>query len=165
MCRDGGLGGRCPWVSATASSQLLQPPSPLHAEATPGSRADGRQDARPGARPLMERRPVVFLVGRVDAVVVERKANQEAVQIEFALERADDRNRPAAADQRRRLFPFDLQGATGDPQRLVLDRQRNGGAALVADEFGLHVRRQARRYEGAEGFGDPLGGFLTDKPG
>src|ERR1700734_1930360 len=94
---------------------------PARAEATPCSGADGGQDARPGARPLMERRPVVFLVGRVNAVVVERKANQQAVQIEFALERADDRNRPAAADQRRRLFPFDLQGATGDPQRLVLD--------------------------------------------
>src|ERR1700727_2256076 len=115
VCHDGERGGRCPWAAATASSQLLQQTFPeLRAEATPGSRADGRQDARPGARPLMERRPVVFLVGRVDAVVVEREADEQAVQIEFALERADDRDRTATADQRRWLLPFDLQRPAGN---------------------------------------------------
>src|ERR1700735_5536584 len=114
------------------------------AEATLRSRANGRQDARPGPRPLVERRPVVFLVGRVDAVVVEREADEQAVQIEFALERADDRDRPAAANQRRRLFPFDFQRAARDAQHLVLDRQRDGGTAAMAEEFGFDVWRQAR---------------------
>ena len=100
----------------------------------------------------------------MDAVVVEREADEQAVQIEFALERADDRDRTATADQRRWLLPFDLQRPAGNPQRLVFDRQRNGGAALVADEFSLDVRRQARRHEGAEGFGDPVRVLLADKP-
>ena len=83
---------------------------------------------------------------------------------EFALERTDDRDRPAAADQRRRLFPFGLQRAARDPQHLVLDRQRDGGAAAMAEEFRLHVRRQARGDESAEGFEDPLGVLLADEP-
>ncbi len=62
------------------------------------SRGEGRQDARPGAGALVKRRALVFFVGRVDPVVLEGEADQEAVHVELALERADDRDRPAAAD-------------------------------------------------------------------
>src|SRR6185437_3793678 len=59
----------------------------------------------------MKRRAVVFLVGRVDAVVGKPEADEQAIHGELALEGAHDRDRPAAADQRRGLAPFGLQRA------------------------------------------------------
>ena len=112
----------------------------------------------------MERRALVFLVGRMNLVVVAGEADQQAVHSELALERTDDWNRPAAADQRRGLAPFGLERATGEAQRLVLGRQRNGGAAGVADELGLHVRRQPRCDEGPKRLRDALRVLLADEP-
>src|SRR5208337_3064782 len=98
------------------------------------SRRQRRQDASPGAGPFMERFALVFLVGRVDVVVLEREPDEQAVHAEFALEGADNRD-GRAADQHRRLPPFGLERLARPAQRLVLDRQRNGGAPAVADEF------------------------------
>src|SRR5271157_1082294 len=95
------------------------------------SRREGRQNARPGARAFVERRALVLLVGRMNLVVVVGEADEQAVHGEFALERTDDRNRPAAADQRRGLAPFGLERASGEAQSLILGRHRNGGAAGV----------------------------------
>ena len=89
----------------------------------------------------MEGCALVFFVRRVDPVVFEGEADQEAVHGELALERADNRDRPAAPDQRRRLPPFRLERAAGEAQGLVFDRQRNRRAAGVAEEFGLDPNR------------------------
>src|SRR5258708_3933270 len=65
-----------------------------------------REDARPGARALVERLEVVFLVRRMHAVVIKAEADQQRVHAEYILEVADNRNRSARADRNRLGAPF-----------------------------------------------------------
>ena len=65
-----------------------------------------RDDARPGARALVERGEVVLLVRRMHAVVVEPEADQQRVHAEHGLEIADDRDRAARADRDRLRAPL-----------------------------------------------------------
>src|SRR6185437_12057622 len=91
-----------------------------------GQRAE---DAGPRARALLEGAELVFLVGRMDAVVVEREADHQRVHAEVALERADDRDRRAAAHQHRLLAPLGAER---------LQRRRDVGA------FERELQRRAR---------------------
>ena len=54
-----------------------------------------REDAGPGADALVVALEVVLLVRRMDVVVVETKADQEAVEAQRTLEIRDDRDRCA----------------------------------------------------------------------
>src|SRR5277367_7003426 len=112
----------------------------------------------------MERSALVFLVRRMDRVVVEAETDHQAVHAQFALERADDRNRAAGAYQNRRLAPFGLERAARDAQRLAAHRERQRRASAMRDELGSHVGGQARLDEGAERLRDPLGILFADDP-
>ena len=54
---------------------------------------EGRENSRPGADALVEALQVVFLVRRMDVVVVEAEADQHGVEAERALEIGHDRDR------------------------------------------------------------------------
>src|SRR5882757_5479566 len=102
------------------------------------------QNPRPGADALVEALEVVLLVRRMDVVVVEAEANQQAVEAERLLEIRDDRDRGAGADQKRLLAPFLGQRALGSRQRLHVPVERDGSATGVLGEDGLAVTRQPR---------------------
>ena len=99
----------------------------------------------------------------MDRVVGQAEADQQAVHAEFALERADDRDRTAGADQRRWSTPFRLQRATRPSHRLAADRKRDRRVGGIGDEFGGDVGGQPRLDEGAEALGDPLRVLLADQ--
>ena len=109
-----------------------------------------RDDARPGARALVERGEVVLLVRRMHAVVVEAEADQQRVHAEHVLEIADDRDRAARADRDRLRAPFlgQRRARLGERRIFVGDLQRR--AAGVIDELGLGVGRKLLAHEGAE---------------
>src|SRR4029077_20396831 len=69
----------------------------------PGQR---RQDSCPAADAFVESFQIEFFVGRMDPVVVQRKADHQAVHAEHGLEIADDGDRAAGADRHRLLAPF-----------------------------------------------------------
>ena len=75
--------------------------------------------------PVVEARQVVFLVGRVDAVVEEGEADQQRIHAEEALEVADDRDRAAGAASDGRLAPFLRQRVQRLLQERAVDRQRD----------------------------------------
>src|SRR5437763_961153 len=84
-------------------------------------RKSGRErgeNTRPAARAFMERGELVFLVRRMDAVVLEPEADHQRIHLEVALKDADDRDRAAGADQHRLFVPFRMQCATRAPERL-----------------------------------------------
>jgi hypothetical protein len=83
----------------TSSDWRGQPQEPTNSQVVSlsPSRRQRRQDAGPGAGAFVERNALVFLVGRMNLVVVAGEPDQQAVHAELALERADDRDRPAAA--------------------------------------------------------------------
>src|SRR5947209_4864925 len=109
-----------------------------------------REDARPAAGALVEGFEVVFLVGRVHAVVVEREADEQRVHAEHFPELADDRDRPARADRHRLLAPFRRECRAGLAQHRIvigeLDRRRDG----VIEELDGAIDRQALAHERAE---------------
>src|SRR4051812_39393298 len=102
------------------------------------------QNPRPGADALVEALEVILLVRRMDVVVVETEADQQAVEAERALEIRDDRDRGAGADQQRLLAPFLGQRAFGSRQRLHVPVERNRRPAGVLGEGGLAVARKPR---------------------
>ena len=63
-------------------------------------------------------RSVVFLVGRMDAVVVEREADHQRVHLQVLLERRRRSGSSRRSRQHRLLAPFGLQRAPGPGQRL-----------------------------------------------
>src|SRR5690349_8373251 len=69
-------------------------------ESAPGALSSGCelvQTARPTARAFAKGRQVVFFVRRMDAVVVEAEADEQAVHAERGLEGGDNWNRTADA--------------------------------------------------------------------
>src|SRR6476620_4711188 len=102
------------------------------------------QDSRPGADALVEALQVVLLVRRMDVVVVEAEADQEAVEAERALEIRDDRDRGAGADQQRLVAPFLGKRALGSRQWLHVPVERNRCPTGVLGEDGLAVARKPR---------------------
>ena len=109
-----------------------------------------REDARPGARALVERGEIVLLVRRMHAVVIEAEADQQRVHAEHVLEIADDRDRAAGADRDRLVAPLlgQRRARLGERRIVVGDLQRR--AAGVIDEVGLGVGRQLLAHELAE---------------
>src|SRR5690348_16526627 len=95
------------------------------------SRRELGQDARPATGALAERAEVVLLVGRVDAVVVEPEADEQAVHAQRLLEGGDDRDRAAHADQRGWPAPLLLQrlGRTRDVGRFRVEGDGLGAAS------------------------------------
>src|SRR4029450_91844 len=92
------------------------------------------EDTRPGADALVVALEVVLLVRRMDVVVVETKADQEAGEAEAALEIGDDRDRSAGADQNRFLAPLLGERAPGGSQRLHVPVKRDGRATGMFGE-------------------------------
>src|SRR4029078_7908005 len=100
------------------------------------------QYPRPGADALVKTLEVVLLVRRMDVVVVETEADQQAVEAERFLEIRDDRDRGAGADQQRLLAPFLGQRAFGSRQRLHVPVERDGRPAGMLGEDGRAVARK-----------------------
>mgnify|MGYP007089541422 CR=1 FL=1 len=75
----------------------------------------------------MEARQIIFLVGGMDAVIIQPEADQQRIQPQNPLEIPDNRDRPARAD--------------GDGGAVAHDGQRGAGcgddAVEDADELAL----------------------------
>src|SRR5258708_28181266 len=71
-----------------------------------------RQYPGPAPRALVEAREIVFLVRRMDAVVIEAEADQQRVDAEEPLEIGNDPDRAAGPDQQRLGAPFPRQRRT-----------------------------------------------------
>src|SRR6185312_16179703 len=97
------------------------------------------QYPRPGADAFVEALEVVLLVRRMDVVVVEAEADQQAVEAERALEIGDDRDRRAGADQQRLLAPLLGQRAPRRRQRLHVPVECDRRTAGMLGEDGLAV--------------------------
>src|SRR5678815_1101475 len=72
-------------------------------------RAEFVQESRPASGALGEALHIILLVRRMDAVVIEREADQQRVHAKPRAERLDDWNGSAAADDGRFLTPFLLE--------------------------------------------------------
>src|SRR3954447_24336674 len=94
-----------------------------------------RKDACPGARALVEALQIVFLVRRVDAVVVETEADEERVETERALEVTADRDRATHPDDDRILVPLVVQRGLRHRESRKIVRKRKRTRALVLDEL------------------------------
>src|SRR5690242_17931288 len=80
-------------------------------------RAELVENAHPAPRSLGEASQVVLLVGRVDAVIVKGKTDEEHVHAEPRAKRLDDGDRGAAADHHWGLTPFGVKRARGGLER------------------------------------------------
>ena len=111
----------------------------------------------------MEGGQLVFLVGRVDAVVVEAEADKQRFHAEIGLEITDDGNGAAAARGYRRLRPFIRQRVLGlgQERRVIgeLDRRRTA----MGMELDRTVPRNPLPDEFLERRADLLGILLVDK--
>ena len=87
----------------------------------------------------MEGGQLVFLVGRVHAVVVEAEADHQRVHLQVALEGADDGDRAARARHHGLLAPFGVERAARARQRLGREGELQGRAAAVRRERGRAV--------------------------
>src|SRR5262245_30159598 len=94
-----------------------------------------REHPRPRADAAMEGGELVFLVGRMDAVVVETEADHQRIHSEEALEGTDDGDRAAGADDRGVLMPFGRKGLA----RLLQERSVEGKPQRRAAAMGLEV--------------------------
>src|SRR5690242_4634751 len=126
-----------------------------HALGTPLRRERGEY-ARPAPNALMEAREVVFLVGRVDPVVIEAEADQQRVHAEEPLEVGADRDRGARSDEQRVLAPLVAERTAGGAELRHAPVERKRRRERVIDELGTAVGRQARPHEGAERGADLL---------
>src|SRR6476660_7257575 len=102
------------------------------------------QNPRPGADALVETLEVILLVRRLDVVVVETEADEEAVEAERALEIRDDRDRGAGADQERLPAPLLGERAFGRRQRLHVPVECDRRTTGVLGEDGLAIARKPR---------------------
>ncbi len=84
----------------------------------------------------------------MDAVVVQREADEQRVLAELLLEMADDRDRAAAADGHGRAAPFLGQRGRGPGELRAVMIDRHRAVALAAEEFHRAVRRDAGAHEG-----------------
>ena len=98
-------------VGSVVTLPLVLPPvaTGLPGEIPPAMVSDGSsvermQDARPGPLSLVEGSQVVFLVRGMDAVVRQRKADQQRFHAEIGLEIPDDRDRSAHGDHHQVAF-------------------------------------------------------------
>src|SRR5260370_39036286 len=81
-------------------------PDGVQVAATAALRRQRLQNPRPASRALVEAREIVLFVRRVDAVVIQRKADQQRVDADEPLEIRNDRDRAPASDQNRLFAPF-----------------------------------------------------------
>ena len=121
------------------------------------------EDADPGAHAAAEAFQVVFLVGAVDAVVVEGEAGEDDVHAEGLLEFVGDGDRAAAADEDGGAAPFGGEGVAGLGEFGGLDGEADGLARAVLDEFHGAVGGDAGADEFAEGFADSVGVLVEDE--
>src|SRR5204863_2630246 len=119
------------------------------------------EDARPAARPFVERGELVFLVRRMDAVVVEAETDHQRIHSQIALENADDRDRAAGANEHRLVVPFRLPRAARTTQRLGAERQGKRAACAMRDELRAAICGQTRADERTEIVADALGILLA----
>ena len=87
----------------------------------------------------MEAGQFEFLVRRVDAVIIQPKAGQQRLQAKMGLEGFHHRDRPAAADQRRRPAEFIRQGLARRRHEGRVEVYGEAGGRAVTLEFNLRV--------------------------
>src|SRR3954454_299891 len=90
----------------------------------------------------------------MDVVVVQAKANQDAIETECTLEIRDDRDRRARPHQHRFLAPFLGQGTLCGGERLHVPVKCDGRRAGMIAEFGGAIAGQPRRDIVAKGLSD-----------
>src|SRR6516165_7605059 len=95
------------------------------------------QNARPAPRSLFETLEIVFLVRRVDTVVVQGKTHEQRLYAELGAERFHDWNGTAAAHHHRRSSPFCLEsfrrGRKGRRGSIESDRR---GPTFTREAYG-----------------------------
>src|SRR5216684_6658756 len=139
---------------ATAHGFARRPPGERERRAltiSPRQFRKCRENPRPGADALVVALEVVFLVRRMDVVVVEPEADQERVEPKRLPEIGDDRDRRARADQKRLLAPFLRQRLLGGGERFHVPVERDRGRGGMVAELGLAVFRNPRAHVIAEG--------------
>src|SRR5262245_24509499 len=109
-----------------------------------------RKDAGPAADAFVKRGQIVFLVRRMDAVVVEPEADQQRIHAEHALELGDDGNRGAGTDEGGVPAPFLAERTPCGTERRHAPIERDRWSGRMADELSPAVGRQARADESAE---------------
>src|SRR5689334_6487693 len=122
------------------------------------------ENTRPATRSLGEACEVVLLVGRVDAVIVKGKTDEEHVHAEPRAKRFDDGDRGAAADHHRRLAPFGPKRTRGGLERGCARIEADGGRAAFAGEGGARIGRQTLLYEAMPMFDDLVRLLSGDEP-
>ena len=107
--------------------------------------ASAGENPRPGARPFVERGAVRISRWANGSASSSRPKPTSSVSMPSSrLEGADDRDRGAAADERRRLAPFRLRARGRRAAQLRCSRaERSRPCPVAAKELGLHIRRQA----------------------
>ena len=105
---------------------------------------------RPAPGALVERGEVVFLVGRMDPVVIEAEADQERIDAERPLEIADDRDRAAASRASTAPCPIPAAAPAGPGSARKSKGSCRAGERHVLDEFDGAVGGQALAHEGVE---------------
>ena len=122
-----------------------------------------RQDSRPGTGSFVEALHVVFLVWRVDLVVVTTKADQHRIHVQHLFEESGNWDGTTAANIGRWTGPFIAERDAGLFKGRVLDGHLRGsgpffGAVLNREAFG-----QAAFQMGAEAGADFVRVLLSDE--
>src|SRR5690606_4172627 len=118
--------------------------------------AQNVEDPRPGALSLVKALQIIFLVGRMDAVIVAGKADQQTIHVQQFLEITDDRNRAAHADTHGRTFPFLRQGLHGEPDPWRIGIELDCARGAVFGKGNRAIGREALPDEFPEGGADAM---------
>ena len=110
-----------------------------------------RQDARPASRAFGEAAQIVFLVRRVDAVVIKREADQKRIHAKPRAEGFDNRDRGAAAHDHRRFAPFGFERARGglEMRRAGVEADRRRPAFMREADSSRQSANALRRNDAA----------------
>ena len=112
----------------------------------------------------MEAGQVVLLVRRMDAVVVEREADQDRLGVQHLAEVPHDRDRPARAGEDRRFRPFVAERRLRGPEFRAVGGHDRGPSALAGVEVEREIRRKPVAQETLEIAQDRLGVLVAHEP-
>src|SRR3990167_5077569 len=100
----------------------------------------------------------------MDAVVVETETDHERIHAEDTFERTDDRDRAAAADNRRLLPPLIGKRSAGAPEIGTVEGQLQRRAAAMGAKIDLAVGWDPFADKGAEALAQAIGSLVADQP-
>src|ERR1700731_2627687 len=128
------------------------------------SKGQRAQNPRPASGSFVKRGKLVFLVRRVDAIVLQAKTDHQCVHSKISFEGADDRDRAAATGKNRLLAPFGLQRPARPRQRLGTERKLHRTRRAMREKFGAAIGGQPILDESPEDFGDPVRILRSGEP-